>query len=275
MSLLSLPGRLRATIAFRSGIAGHYGVTVFRHPAGWARFVFFDRETTNFTYDLSNEGELAEWVVEAVGCSVAEAEAYIAEVGHDRAWLAGLSDRLRPRPFNNNVPRFGRRLGWYCLLRATKPALVVETGTADGLGTALLAHGLERNALDGSPGHLLSFDIDPKAGWLLEKGPNGLVELITGDSAETLPRALVGRQVDFFVHDSDHSVAHEQFELALAVEHAAPRLILISDNAHATTVLRDLCAQLGADYRFFREQPRRHIYPGAGIGLGVIDQPSQ
>ncbi len=272
MRLSSLPGRLGATIAFRSGIAGQYGATLWRHPVRWTQFVFFDRETTNFTYDLENEAELAAWVADAVGCSVSEVEGYMIEAEDDAGLTGLLSERLRARPFNNNVPRFGRRLGWYCLLRVTKPALVVETGTADGLGTALLARGLQRNAAEGSPGHLLSFDVDPDAGWLLDETLGAVVELITGDSAETLPSALAGRQVDFFVHDSDHSLEHEQLELEIAVQHAAPRLLLISDNAHVTSALRDLCESLGSEYRFFRERPRRHFYPGAGIGLGVMER---
>jgi hypothetical protein len=72
------------------------------------------------------------------------------------------------------------------------------------------------------------------------------------------------------VHDSEHTYECERFELTTALAHAAPTIALVSDNAHATTALRDVAAGLGVDYRFFRERPRGHFYPGAGIGLAIV-----
>jgi predicted O-methyltransferase YrrM len=270
---MSLVRRLHDRVSFRGGIASQYGASFRRRPVLWTRFVFFDRETTNFTYDLANEHELASWVAEALGCTTTEVAGYLDEIRRDEPFREALAQRLRPHVFLNDTPRFGRRLGWYCLLRVAKPRLVVETGTADGFGTALLARGLERNAAEGSPGRILTFDLDPEAGWLLDEQLRTWVELVPGDSAETLPRALAGERIDFFVHDSDHSPEHERMELEFAVGHAADRMLLISDNAHATTELHDLCGRLGAPFRLFHEQPRRHFYPGAGIGLALMERP--
>jgi hypothetical protein len=75
--------------------------------------------------------------------------------------------------------------------------------------------------------------------------------------------------VGMIIHDSEHTYEREQFELSFAIEHAAPSLVLISDNAHATTALSDLCQQLGIEYHYFAERPVHHFYPGAAIGLGV------
>jgi predicted O-methyltransferase YrrM len=258
-------------VAFRGEIAAGYGATLFRRPIAWMRFVGFDRETTNFTYDLRNEQELVAWVAEAVRRPVNEIEAYLREVRSDREFREELSQRLRPCRHLNDVPRFGRRLGWYCVVRATKPRLLVETGTADGLGTALLAKAMQRNTDDGHAGRFLSFDIGAESGWLVPDGVGEFVELVTGDSAETLPRELEGQEVDVFIHDSDHSAAHERLELQIALAHAADRLVLMSDNAHVTDELRDLAQERGAEFRFFREEPRRHFYPGAGIGLAIFD----
>jgi hypothetical protein len=55
---------------------------------------------------------------------------------------------------------------------------------------------------------------------------------------------------------------------------AAPSLVLVSDNAHATSALRDVCSSLGIDYRFYRERPEGHFYPGGSIGLGVLERAS-
>ena len=76
------------------------------------------------------------------------------------------------------------------------------------------------------------------------------------------------------IHDSEHTAERERFEFGVALEHAAPSLALISDNAHATTALRDLADELGIVYNHFTERPVHHFYPGAAIGLAVYTRPS-
>jgi predicted O-methyltransferase YrrM len=263
--------RLRDRIAFRGAIASSYGASLHRRPVAWARFVFVDRETTNFTYDIANEAELATWLDAALSLAPGTGERYLDEVRCDIELREQLIRRMRPYPFLNDTPRFGRRLGWYALVRATKPQLVVETGTADGLGTALLARAMQRNSEEHAGGRFLSFDVGTDAGWLVPDGLLPFVELVGGDIRETLPRSL-GEGVDVFIHDSNHAPEHERFELELAVARSAERLVLVSDNAHATTVLQEMCARHGARMHVFRERPRRHLYPGGGIGLGVIER---
>jgi predicted O-methyltransferase YrrM len=271
--IANLVRRARSRFAYRLGLLRQYDASPWRQPRVYFRFLFFDRELENFTYDLENEAALAAFVAEALDRPRTEIDAYLREVHDDIVLLNSLERRLRPSRIRNNVARFGRRLGWYCLARATKPRLAVETGTAEGLGTALLARALERNAEEGWPGRLVSFDLSPQAGWLLDDRVRGQVDLVLGDTALTLDQTLGQEEIDLFVHDSDHAYEHEAMELQFAVDHAGSRLLLVSDNAHATTALRDLCLDVGSDYRYFRERPRRHVYPGAGIGLTIIDQP--
>ena len=86
-----------------------------------------------------------------------------------------------------------------------------------------------------------------------------------------LPAALSERHVGVFIHDSLHTYEHERFELELelALERADETLFLVSDNAHASTALPDLCRERGLSYHEFRERPVGHFYPGAALGLGV------
>jgi hypothetical protein len=46
--------------------------------------------------------------------------------------------------------------------------------------------------------------------------------------------------------------------------------VLLSDNAHASTAFSDFCERHGLTYRYWREVPRGHFYPGAGIGMTII-----
>ena len=52
-------------------------------------------------------------------------------------------------------------------VRLRKPKLIVEAGVHEGLGSEILLRALQRNAEEGAPGHLLSFDIHDDTGWLV------------------------------------------------------------------------------------------------------------
>ena len=240
-----------------------------RKPLPALRYFVSGRELTNFTYDLANTGELAAVVAAALGLPAADVETLVRELVDDEEFNEGLRARLRGRRDRGDEPRFGRRLGWYCVVRATRPSVVVETGSHDGLGTALLARALSRNAESGAPGVVMSFDVDPASGWLVDQSLQPYVERHIGDARETLPAALVDRRVGVFVHDSLHTYEHERFELETALAHRDDEIVLISDNSHASTALPDVCAENGLRYLLFRERPVDHFYPGAGMGLGV------
>jgi hypothetical protein len=255
----------------RLTILRRYGVSPIRQRDVFFRYLLHGRETTNFTYDIANIDELGRFVAEATGSDLAHIKSYLAEPSEDVALIEDLSERLEQRGDRDPCPMFGRRLGWYALIRHARPSLVVETGTHDGLGTTLIAHALRRNADEGHPGRLWTFDIDDGSGWLVPDDLRELIDFHFGDSATTLPQMLAGADVEVFIHDSAHTYEHELFELELAVSHRPPDgMTLISDNAHVTDALRAVCAKAGGQFRFFREQPVRHFYPGAGIGLAVI-----
>ncbi|MFM8856998.1 MAG: class I SAM-dependent methyltransferase, partial [Actinomycetota bacterium] len=73
--------------------------------------------------------------------------------------------------------RFGRRVGWYALVRAMKPGHVVETGTDKGLGSLVIAAALLRNGR----GSLTTIDINPQAGYLLAHPYSDVVDRVVGD----------------------------------------------------------------------------------------------
>jgi hypothetical protein len=264
----ALPHRL-GRVARKVRNVAVYRRAALARPRLALRYVLRDREVTNFTYDISNVDELAAFVARGLARDPGEIRRYLEEIRGDGGFHAELARRLRAHPDRNDVPRFGRRLGWYAIVRALKPSLVVETGVHDGLGSALLLRALERNSGEGREGVLLGLDIDAQSGWLVGDDLRRRFELVIGDSARTLPEVLSGRRVGVFIHDSAHTYEHEHLELSVALEHAAPTLALVSDNAHATSALADVCRVHGIPYELFLERPLGHFYPGAGIGLGV------
>jgi hypothetical protein len=226
------------------------------------RYVLTDPEVDNFTYDLGNLDELAEWAAAVGGGSVTDARGWVREAEGDQELHARLLAATRAHPlWSKPAPPFGKRLGWYALARALKPQLIVETGVHDGLGALLLLRALERNAQEGTDGRLVSFDINPAAGWLVGSDPRWTLHVRPTDpwlasELGNLP------PVGMFIHDSLHTYENEHYEMETVVARLAATGVLISDNAHVTPALREVAAAHGLDYREFRERPARHFYTG-------------
>jgi hypothetical protein len=223
------------------------------------RYVLVDPETDNFTYDLANQVELAAWVGAATGCPRVEALRYVDEPSFD----AELAERLQAATaghwwWSKRRPRFGKRLGWYALARILKPDLVIETGVHDGLGSLLLLRALERN---GPRGRLVSFDINPQAGWLVGSHPQW--DLRIQPSQEGLPSVLGGPTAPgLFVYDGVHTREAEAADLKLVLPSMASWGVLVSDDAH-NGAMSALCAHHGLEYHELAERPRDHFYPGS------------
>jgi predicted O-methyltransferase YrrM len=249
-------------------------VRVARHDAqvvgASVRWLFGSREHHNYTYELTrrNRNHLAWYVAAVCGVPVTSVRRWFAELESDealRAHIAAATAASARRGLADRTVRYGRRLGWYAMVRARRPAHVVEAGVDKGLGTCVLAAALLRNAADGHPGRLTGMDINPDAGYLVGAKPWAeVVDLVIGDSVASI-RSLT-TPVDLFLHDSDHSVAHERAELAALRDQLAPQALLLTDNVTHTDVLARYAEATGRRFLAFTERPARHWYPGDGIG---------
>ena len=248
-----------AALPIRVATVARHDVNVIGRSFRW---LVTSREHTNFTYDLTDRNleHLAWWVALIGGCSVAEARRYVREPLEDQGLhehvsrLTAMSSR---RGLADRQVRFGRRIGWYALVRARKPDLVVETGTDKGLGSCLLASALLRNGA----GRLTTIDVNPDSGYLIGGVYGDVVDWVIGDSVSELSQLA---PVDLFLHDSLHTYAHETAEYAAAP--LAEGSLVLSDNAHATNALAQWAEGTGRRFLFFGERPRDHWYPGSGIG---------
>ena len=238
-----------------------------RSPGRALQHLVSGREIDNFTYDISNRDELAQFLAGSIDTTAEQALAYVAELDADVELSAEMARQLAGRADRNPSMPFGRRLGWYVVVRARRPALVVETGVHDGLGSITILSALERNAREGHPGELLSFDINPLAGWLVPPRLRTRHRIVIGNAVGAIPDAVGERTIDLFIHDSDHRYEHEWAELETALGRGSPGVILLSDNAHATTALRDFADSRDLAFAFWRERPLQHFYPGGGIGI--------
>jgi predicted O-methyltransferase YrrM len=247
---------------------------VLRHDArvvaASARWLVTSREHTNYTYDLTalNHDHLAWFVATVCDAPVASVRGYLAEIASDealRTHIRSVTATAARRGLADRQVRYARRVGWYAILRARKPAHVVETGVDKGLGTAVLAAALLRNSEEGHPGRVTAIDINPEAGYLVRTGKwSTVVDLVYADSIATISELTV--PVDVFLHDSDHSVEHERLELATVEPRLSPGALLLTDNVTTTRVLSEYAEKTARRFIAFTERPARHWYPGDGIG---------
>lgn len=228
-------------------------------------------ETHNFTYDLTetNLRYLSEMIGVATSTLPSIIESYIDEAIQDQD-LRAYFDRMmashdgQKSPANTSSP-FGRRLGWYAAARAVKPRIVIETGVERGHGALLLCAALLRNQREGFPGRYFGTDINPQAGWLLSGQYASVGKLLFGDSLTSL-RGFA-EPIDLFINDSDHSAEYEGQEYEVIAPKLSKKAIVLADNAHVTDKLAVFSRTMGRNFLMFREQPKDHWYPGAGIGI--------
>ncbi|MGH3682576.1 MAG: class I SAM-dependent methyltransferase, partial [Natronosporangium sp.] len=234
-----------------------------------ARWLFTSREHHNYTYDLTalNRTHLAWFVAQVCAVPVASVRGWFAELDGDAALrdqLAAATATAARRGLADRQVRYGRRIGWYAMVRARRPAHVVETGVDKGLGSCVLAAALLRNAAEGHPGRLTALDINPEAGYLVGDPWATVVDLVIGDSVASI--GGLATPVDLFLHDSDHAAAHERAELAAVQPKLAAGALLLTDNVTGTDVLARHAETTGRRFLAFTERPARHWFPGDGIG---------
>lgn len=234
------------------------------------RWLFSSREHTNFTYDLTdlNLRYMARFLAVVCGCKPSDMEKYIREILSDdqlREHIALRTKNSDRSYLADDDPRYARRVGWYALVRATRPRVVVETGVDKGLGSCILTAALAKNSEEGHPGRYYGTDINPKAGYLLDGRYASFGKILYGDSIESLSE--LETKIDLFINDSDHSTDYEMAEFETIESKLTEHAMVIGDNSHFSDKLINFAERTGRDFLYFQEQPENHWYPGGGIGV--------
>ena len=252
---------------FRFATAFGHHAPKLKHILSWT---LLSRETTNFTYEITNKNQeyLAHTVSVVTGVPFSVAAGYIREIQDDENIRRHVIDRVRKGPkrsASDETCAFGRRVGWYAFARILKPRVVVETGVDKGLGSVVLCAALMRNQAEGFPGQYFGTDINPDAGFLLAEPYNSV-----GRRSFTAIRFSLCKpfpSIDLFVNDSDHSSEYERREYETIASKLSEDGLILGDNCHCNDVLADFSAKRGRQFVFFREEPKNHWYPGGGIGI--------
>lgn len=139
----------------------------------------------------------------------------------------------------------------YALVRALKPAVILETGVASGVSTSYFLLALQANGR----GALQSIELGDTAylppgrspGWVVPEWLRGRWRMHIGDSRQLLaPLAQKLAPLDIFIHDSMHTYDHMMFEFEQAFPHLRPGGVMIADDALWNPAFTEFSAQVRA-----------------------------
>lgn len=161
---------------------------------------------------------------------------------HEEACRISKSKHYSER-FNSEC-EMSKLLFVYILLE--KPAIIVETGVANGISTKVIMSALERTG-----GCLHSFDVDEEAA-LAYCGPgNWKFHLLPRKNIKKTFKAEIDKlsQVNLWLHDSNHGFKWQIFEYRLAISKLiSSDGLLVSDDIDASTAWGTLSKSL--EYSF-------------------------
>ena len=272
-------GKLKRNIA-KMPIIGRFLLILYRGKIAFAyfqgpllnllRWLFSSRETTNFTYDLekTNKRYLAALIAGMTNEKYDVIMGYIKELDADNDLHKHVENSIAKSDLAfiaDKKVHFGRRLGWYAITRVLKPKIVIETGVDKGLGACVLTAALRRNAQEGYKGRYFGTDINPKAGYLLSGDYANYGTILYGDSIESLKK--FEGAIDLFINDSDHSADYEAEEYKTVAHKLSQHAVILGDNSHSTDKLLEFSLETNRHFLFFPEKPKKHWYPGGGIGI--------
>ena len=248
-------------------VASKYFNTKYLQILKW---IYRSREDTNYTYDLKkkNKLELLALLKVVTKQKISILKAYLDEIDKDKELKTFILDKIKNSNFKNFTDKnieFSRRVGWYIITRVLKPKVIIETGVDKGMGSLVLASALLRNIEDGYEGEYIGTDINPEAGYLFDGKYAKVGKIIYGDSIESLKK--LDKEIDLFINDSDHSPKYEEQEYNIVTNMLSQSAIILGDNSHVTNKLLKFSLKNKRNFLLFREDPKNHWYPGAGIGI--------
>lgn len=209
------------------------------------------------------------WLSELTGAGPGLIRKYVAEIEEDAEFVAAVRAAFRmyceymalPTDFMvapNGSTMFFHGVSQYVLVRVMRPSVILETGGTPGKSSAFMLRALERNeagrliTIDQPPQEILSrirvSEIHSKrpasveSNWCVPVWLRDRQKVVLGRAEDHLPRVLSElREIDMFIHDSDHSYAHMQWELKTACPFVRSDGVVWCDDIRTNDAWRDFC----------------------------------
>jgi hypothetical protein len=204
---------------------------------------------------------------------------YLREIEDDATFLDQIRKSLtrwtsyQPRAIDFMLPNkwgsvFFNEVTLYAIVRALKPKAMVETGGTPGKSTAFILRAMEQN----KTGHLYTIDLAPQSNstqtlddhktwhesipkgstsnWVVPETLRPRHTLLLGTSREQLPPLLNKlKEIDVFLHDSDHSYENMNWEFRTATPYIKQGGLLLSDDVLGNSSFFEFCQQTKMPYK--------------------------
>jgi len=196
-------------------------------------------------------------------------ETYYNEISNNEELMKQISEKIENseyRFFKDKKIELGNRFIHYCLVRANKPKVVVESGIEIGYTSVLLCEALLKNIEEGCSGKYYGLDIDPKAGYLIkDKRYIAISEIIIGDSLKSL--CGFNANIDYYFSDGERTYEYEKVEFELLKTKISSTGIIVSNKLNISNCTSTFAREMNRKHLYFREEPFQHWYPGTHFGI--------
>jgi len=232
------------------------------------KWCLLNTETSNFYYELTdlNKNYLAHTISLVTGEKHERIIGYFAELEENDELRRHIKNSITESGYGKDIiVNYGRRIGWYAIIRICKPEVIIETGVHHGVGACVIISALLKNTEDNIFGKYYGTEIDLNSGKLISGKYKNFANIIYGDSINTLKN--LDKKIDLFINDSDHDNEYEYNEYKTILNKLSSKAIIIGDNSHESNKLSKFSLENNRRFIFFAEKPENHWYPGAGIGI--------
>jgi predicted O-methyltransferase YrrM len=142
----------------------------------------------------------------------------------------------------------------YTMVRILKPKIVIETGVFEGHSSLSILSAMKEN----NKGFLYSIDLPspdlPSGkvhGWMVPEHLRKRWDLRAGKSSDLLPTLLLEvKEVDIFLHDSEHSYENMYYEYKTAWAHIETGGLLLSHDVSQTAAFKDFAKHVSEKYYY-------------------------
>ena len=169
---------------------------------------------------------------------------------------------------NDTINRYGTEFGiktegydlseyhraLYTMVRILKPEIVIETGVFEGHSSLSILSALKEN----NKGFLYSIDLPSPdlpsgkvPGWMVPEHLRKRWDLRAGKSSDLLPTLLPEvKEVDIFLHDSEHSYKNMYWEYKTAWAHIKTGGLLLSHDVSQNAAFKDFAKHVSEEYYY-------------------------
>jgi predicted O-methyltransferase YrrM len=199
------------------------------------------------------QGAAASFITNLTGANTTEIQKYTAEIRADRKFRDSIEEKRSAygRKLRSNWEYgIGKTLGeiLYVICRRQKPDSIMETGVASGVSSSHILCALEIN----EHGKLYSIDLPTweksQSGWMIPDYLRYRWHFTQGRSSETMEPLLKNvKEIDIFLHDSDHTYENMRREFETAWIYLKAGGLLLSHNIDYSDAFPDFCRDHGVE----------------------------